>query len=278
MKIRHLGAVLVFVSLTAGACSQLRGTLFKDSADVPKERVELPADIKHAEGELNIVKEGAVVITLTKNSEIYLDSEILPKDRFVEGLKKSIETIPENKRIVYVKIDVEATAGGIKELLRMVRETGVNRIGFIIKKKQNDLAEAKRPSIYCFEILTQEEVIYPPDEPLPMTKPNPLTLIVDIRTGGALKLNAEDMGTVSNTIELNTKLSEVFEYREKTINKPEVEKTVWLKSADEVKYGDLVKVVDAIVGAGGKPVGLQLDDDKPIFLPLILNDRFSNQK
>jgi biopolymer transport protein ExbD len=39
-----------------------------------------------------------------------------------------------------------------------------------------------------------------------------------------------------------------------------IEKTVFVKAPRAAKYGDVVKVIDAIKGAGANPVGLQVDD------------------
>ena len=39
-----------------------------------------------------------------------------------------------------------------------------------------------------------------------------------------------------------------------------IEKTVFVKAPRTLTYGDVVKVIDAIKGAGANPVGLQLDD------------------
>jgi biopolymer transport protein ExbD len=39
-----------------------------------------------------------------------------------------------------------------------------------------------------------------------------------------------------------------------------IEKTVFVKAPRSLRYGDVVKVIDAIKGAGANPVGLQVDD------------------
>jgi len=39
-----------------------------------------------------------------------------------------------------------------------------------------------------------------------------------------------------------------------------IEKTVFVKAPRALHYGDVVKVIDAIKGAGADPVGLQVDD------------------
>ena len=38
-----------------------------------------------------------------------------------------------------------------------------------------------------------------------------------------------------------------------------IEKTVFVKAPQNFKYGDVVKVIDAIKGAGASPVGLQTE-------------------
>ena len=38
-----------------------------------------------------------------------------------------------------------------------------------------------------------------------------------------------------------------------------VERTVFIKAPKSMKYGEVVKVIDAVKGAGAKPVGLQVD-------------------
>ncbi len=97
-------------------------------------------------------------------------------------------------------------------------------------------------------------------------KPNPNTLIIFInREGAKLRLNQEDIGDISDTAPLTAKLTEVFKdresrgvMRESTPN--EVEKTVFIKAPKSVKYGDVVKVIDAAKLAGSQPIGLQIDD------------------
>jgi len=96
-------------------------------------------------------------------------------------------------------------------------------------------------------------------------KPNPNTLIVFInREGAKLRLNTEDIGDVSDTTPLTAKLEEVFKDRESRgvlrEGTNEVEKTVFIKAPKSVKYGDVVKVIDAVKLAGAQPIGLQIDD------------------
>jgi len=96
-------------------------------------------------------------------------------------------------------------------------------------------------------------------------KPNPNTLIVFVsRDGGKIRLNQDDIGDVSDTAPLTAKLEETFRYRESNgvlrEGTNQVEKTVFIKAPKSVKYGDVVKAIDAVKLAGAEPIGLQIDD------------------
>lgn len=112
-----------------------------------------------------------------------------------------------------------------------------------------------------------------PAEPKPEdkteAKPNELTLVVTINKGETPEnmkviLNKDEAGDVSDTSNLETLLSGIFKTRENNgvfrEGTNEVEKTVFVKSPRTIKYGDVVKVIDAIKAAGSDRIGLQVDD------------------
>ena len=126
-----------------------------------------------------------------------------------------------------------------------------------------------KPSRFKADIPTQRD----PNEDLSKLKPNPLTLVVSISPDLQLKLNQDAIGSVNDTGPLSQKLTQVFHQRkeqrayrvgmETRTDLPEeerIEKTVFVKAPRAAKYGDVVKVIDAIKGAGANPVGLQVDD------------------
>jgi len=95
-------------------------------------------------------------------------------------------------------------------------------------------------------------------------KPNPLTLVVNISRDRALSLNNEPAGTVDEPDNLTNRLKGI--YKERTDNgvfrenSNEIEKTIFIKAPKTVKYGDVVRVIDAVKIAGAEPIGLQIDD------------------
>lgn len=111
-----------------------------------------------------------------------------------------------------------------------------------------------------------------PAEPPPESqnfKENPLTLIVTVNKGATpadmqLVLNKDAAGDVADPSALIAELSQIFKQREANgvfrEGTNEVEKTVFIKSPRTVKYGDVVKVIDAVKTAGSDRIGLQVDD------------------
>lgn len=96
-------------------------------------------------------------------------------------------------------------------------------------------------------------------------KPNPLTLVVAIdRSSKAVTLNNQGAGDVSDASPLTAQLVEIFKTREANgvfrENTNEIEKTIFIKAPKSVRYGDVVKVIDAAKLAGASPIGLQIDD------------------
>ena len=126
-----------------------------------------------------------------------------------------------------------------------------------------------KPSRFQADIPTQRD----PNEDLSKLKPNPLTLVVSIASDLSIKLNENSVGSVNDVAPLAQRLALVFAQRKdqraykigmetRTDLKEDdrIEKTVFVKAPRSLKYGDVVKVIDAIKGAGANPVGLQVDD------------------
>jgi biopolymer transport protein ExbD len=105
----------------------------------------------------------------------------------------------------------------------------------------------------------------PKDQQNVNVKPNPLTLVVAInKDSKQITLNNDPLGDVNDTEKLTNKLREIFKERENNgvfrENSNEVEKTLFIKSPKVIRYGDVVKVIDAAKMAGAQPIGLQIDD------------------
>ena len=104
--------------------------------------------------------------------------------------------------------------------------------------------------------------------------PNILTLVVTVNADSSLQLNGtKNLGTIDEPSALLQTLSETFQMRlqNHTYNYQKqfdngltegekVEKTIFVKAPRQLAYGEVVKVIDALKGAGAEPIGLQIDD------------------
>lgn len=102
--------------------------------------------------------------------------------------------------------------------------------------------------------------------PVPQGLPNDDTfLVISIEKDGKLKLNSEDFGaTLEDPIPLTEKLSEFFSEREsRGAFEPQgnkIIKAVVVKSPRSLKYGEFIKVIDAVKTSGAEPIVLQIDE------------------
>ena len=111
----------------------------------------------------------------------------------------------------------------------------------------------------------------PDDEHL---NPNDKTLLVTIKPDHTLMLNRiSDMGSVNDPSKLVTTLYDVVQQRfQNRVFRDElrdrndlpdnvrVERTVFIKAPRMIAYAEVLRVLDAIKGAGATPVGLQIDN------------------
>jgi biopolymer transport protein ExbD len=76
-------------------------------------------------------------------------------------------------------------------------------------------------------------------------------LMVDVKSGIGL----------DQTVELNSKPMSLTELSEtlKSLLEQRPDKAVFLKAPKDKPYDDIVKVIDAMKGAGAQPIGLQVD-------------------
>lgn len=99
-----------------------------------------------------------------------------------------------------------------------------------------------------------------------IARPNPLTLVVTVNNSDKkITLNnTETLGDVSDATALTNRLNEIFKQREAEgafrEGTNEIEKTVFIKSPRSMKYGEVVRVIDAVKQARAQPIGLQIDD------------------
>lgn len=248
--------VIAVFFLISMACSTVRLQREQFTED---KRANLPQNMKSVEEDADIAKETSCVISVNDDGGTFLiGKEKISESQLTAKIDKKMEDKSPDKRIVYIESAVGVKYETIVKLLNSIRKADIDRVG-LVAVKGNYEKLAIKPS--RFEVRLPAEPI---EDDRVDIKPNPLTLVVSIDKSGVLRLNMDSMGDVNNTEKLTDKLTEIFKDRE--INgvfreaTNEVEKTVIIKASRSLKYGDVVKVIDAVKLAGAQPIGLQIDD------------------
>jgi biopolymer transport protein ExbD len=260
--------VLALLLIAAGAsCRHVMPERYANY-DGGRVHVDLPRDTKNSERDLSVDKETSVVITLPGNGNIYLGKDRSPilKEELGGKLKQLLENKAESERF-YLAAGASNEYGDVVAVLDKLALQDVSQVGLLVSRVRSD-----GPSRFVIEVK------HPPDpnKELPNEKPNPLMLVVSITPDLKVRLNTEGFGSVNDLEVLSTKLAEIFRQREENYAvKPgfetrsdlplseRVEKTLIIKANRSLRYGDIIKVIDAVKGAGAAPIVLQIYDLSP---------------
>lgn len=250
----YFGLAVLF--LTFSACSTIRLQREQFTED---KRSNLPQNMKSAEEDADIFKETAGVITVNDDSgTFFTGKEQIAEAQLTDKIAEKMKDKSPDKRIVYIESAVGVSYRTIVKLLKSIRKADIDKAGLVAFRGNYEKLRSKPSRI---EVKMPAELNL---EESQSKKPNPLTLVVSIDKSGALRLNNESVGDVTKTEALTNKLTEIFRDREANgvfrEGTNEIETTVFIKASQSLKYGDVVKVIDALKLAGTQPVGIQIDD------------------
>lgn len=102
--------------------------------------------------------------------------------------------------------------------------------------------------------------------PIPQGLPHDDTfLIVSIEKDGKVEINSQDFGgTLEDPMPVTEKLCGIFSERERAgvfePNGNKIVKAVVIRSPRSIKYGDVVKIIDAVKMSDADPIALQIDE------------------
>ena len=101
----------------------------------------------------------------------------------------------------------------------------------------------------------ESQIPQKPPENQPEQPPDPLSLVVTLpQAGGGFKLNQTEV------VDLEDLRKQLFKALD---GRPGDRKAVFIKAPKSKPYGDVVKVIDVVKGAGASPIGLQIEALEP---------------
>jgi len=144
----------------------------------------------------------------------------------------------------------------------------------IIKKVPSRVIEVKVSPIpdeqlsaeerfWKFEKVLNPSLVIP--NPIPKGIPHSCGLLfISIENDGQIKLNSENSGNLEDTDDLKNRLETIF--RGRTLNRVFEERSdktvkgVYIIAPSSIKYGDFIKLVDAVKESGADPIVLEIDE------------------
>ena len=280
-----LVAVLVLAVPCAYKISNARA---KQPTKSPQDvHVDIPRNLNNPDSDPELLKESAVIISIPNSDQAYVGAKPVVKDDLGSRISELLNRQPEPDKIVYIAAGASVDYGAVVRVIDIIRNQKVNKIGLIAGRKlMSD--EESRSSYPPTRFLIEVPRMIDADEEIINLKPNPLTLVASISLDLKIKLNNYDRphrdepcyrlvssyGSANDADPLAKCLKLLFKRRsepqrayrpgfETRTDLPlaeRIEKTIFVKAPLSIKYGDVIRVIDAIKGAGGNPIGLQIDD------------------
>ena len=198
--------------------------------------------------------ENLSVIQIDANSKVTVtaqtknNSKILASAEPLSSLPEILSRI-DKKSTIKLEADSTLTFASVPKALHNIRRITQNCVNIETSTNTGD-----------------QYVYIPPERSLDdnmNVKPNPLTLIVELKTNKKITLNTEDQGLLDNTSTISNKLKQIFSEREDygmfREGTNEIEKTVFVKASLAEKFGNIIELIEAIRQSGASPIGLQID-------------------
>jgi biopolymer transport protein ExbD len=241
--------------------------------------VDLAQGMANATPPPAFITDSEVIVAIPTNDELYVDNDLVAKDQLGGKISALLKGRREAQRVVYLAGSQSVDYEKVVEILKIIREQHVDQFGLIVNR--GDSSE-----IAVGRFLIMVPTLRDPGEEVSKLKPNPLTLLVSVSSELGLKLNQDSgprrgqlcfssapNGFGSDPDNVQRFLTCLFAHRTKLraykvgmetrIDIPleeRIEKIVFVNASRSIKYGDVLRVVNALKGAGTNPIGLKLDD------------------
>ncbi len=270
-----LKLALLLLASAAISCTAIRELTDRSSEKTRRLNESVPAGMGSAERDHRIHDLESFKIVLPEPGQILLgDADAEPTDLASLGplLELLAATTEPDRRVIYLIAAAHVPTADVAAVLDKVRENDITAVKLVTSSRKPDedrgLFNKTPPPDRVIEVTVRKEVM--------RYKPNPLLLLVTTTPDGQALLNNEPSEDLDA---LTDRLTEVFKQREANgvfrEGTNEVEKTVLIdvpRVDPGRKYGDLVKVANAVKLAAAQPIVLG-DKDKFIGMPEGLGDR-----
>jgi biopolymer transport protein TolR len=108
--------------------------------------VAIPRDMNSPDVDPAIIKESSVVISIPNDGEYYIGKDKKDKTELGPLIEKMMKNKSDAERIVYVKSGVGVQYGSVVEVINIIRQQGIDKIGLVADKRKKGGAAAPAAS------------------------------------------------------------------------------------------------------------------------------------
>ena len=105
--------------------------------------VNLPRDMNSPEPDEEIAKDTSVVVAITKEGNFNIGKQEFPIDALGDVIKRRMEGKTPEKRVVYIKADIDADYGKVVRAIDTIRKQDIDKIGLVADKKKGTEQQPK---------------------------------------------------------------------------------------------------------------------------------------
>ena len=98
--------------------------------------VNLPRDMISPDTDEEIAKDTSVVVAITKDGTFNIGKQQYPIDALEEVIKRRMEGKTPEKRVVYIKADIDVDYGKVVQAIDTIRKVDIDKIGLVADKKK----------------------------------------------------------------------------------------------------------------------------------------------
>jgi len=104
--------------------------------------VNYPRDMISSEPDEEISKDTSVVIVITKEGNFNIGKQEFPLDALADVIKKRMEGKTPEKRVVYIRADIDVDYGRVVQAVDTIRRQDIDKVGLVAERKKG--AEAPK--------------------------------------------------------------------------------------------------------------------------------------
>ena len=92
-------------------------------------------ELRDPSADPNILKDSSIIVAIAPDGELYVQSQLVTRDKLEAAVRSLTDKLPEAERSVYVRSHIDARYELVVEVIETIRRAGVSRIGLVADRR-----------------------------------------------------------------------------------------------------------------------------------------------